>query len=292
MVVANSSAQTWALFKEQVDDTIIKALQPKILYPLLAKVYPANGPIVEFNVTDSYLDAEEESEAGEYANAVLNYERKFASVKDIGLAPRIPVNWIKDSRWDLVNDHVEAIGFGIARSINKDMMDALNIFVSGGTYRGQSYSAVANHVVAATDVWSGVAASIVMDISNALEALESDDAGDGRKFLILNPKAFKYIRTDPNFFRYINSGENKLIRQGIYPTPYGVEILVSSQAPLTYGLMVNVDLASIKYYEREALTIEIEKSARSKQIDVVAYIRYALACARPKALVKLTGLTA
>jgi hypothetical protein len=42
--VGSSSSQSWALFKEQVDDTIVKALQPKIVYPLLAKVYPAKWP--------------------------------------------------------------------------------------------------------------------------------------------------------------------------------------------------------------------------------------------------------
>ncbi len=49
--IAASSANSWALFKEQVDDTIIKALQPKIIYPLLAKAYPANGPVGDYNVT-------------------------------------------------------------------------------------------------------------------------------------------------------------------------------------------------------------------------------------------------
>ena len=52
MVVASSSAQSWALFKEQVDDTIIKALQPKIIYPICAKTFPALGGSVEYNVTD------------------------------------------------------------------------------------------------------------------------------------------------------------------------------------------------------------------------------------------------
>ena len=33
--IGATSNTTWALFKEQVDDTIIKALQPKIIYPLI-----------------------------------------------------------------------------------------------------------------------------------------------------------------------------------------------------------------------------------------------------------------
>src|SRR6056297_2134866 len=99
--IAASSSSTWALFKEQVDDTIVKALQPKIIYPLLAKVYPANGPVIDFNVTDSWLNPEEESESGEYPNAIMDFTRKYATIKDLGVAPRIPINWIKDSRWDL-----------------------------------------------------------------------------------------------------------------------------------------------------------------------------------------------
>lgn len=288
--IAASSNSSWALFKEQVDDTIIKALQPKIIYPLLAKTYPANGPVVEYNTTDSWLEPEEESESGEYPNQILDFTRNFATVKDLGVAPRIPINWIKDSRWDLVNDHVEAIGFGIARYINSDFLTALNVFVAGGTYRGQTYSAVTNHVIAATAVWSATTADILLDISNLLEALESDDAGDGRKYLILHPKVFKYLRLDPNLVKYLNYGNADLIKRGIYPTPFGVDILTTSQASQTTGLLVNVDLAAIKYYEREPLTVEIEKAARSKFLDIVAYIRYAVACARPKGLAKITGL--
>jgi len=290
--IGASSNSTWALFKEQVDDTIVKALQPKIIYPLLAKVYPANGPVVDYNVTDSWLNPEQESESGEYPNAIMDFTRKYATIKDIGVAPRIPINWIKDSRWDLVNDHVEAIGFGIARHINSDFLTALNTFVAGGTYQGQSYTAPTNHVTTATALWSATSADIIADISDGLSVLEADDAGDGRKFLILHPSAFKWLRTDPNLLKFINYGNADLIQKGIYPTPFGVDILVTSQATATYGLLVNVDLASIRYYEREPLTVEIEKAARSKHLDVVAYIRYAIACARPKGLVKINTITA
>jgi hypothetical protein len=288
--VGSTSNSTWALFKEQVDDTIIKALQPKIIYPLLAKVYPANGPVVEYNTTDSWLSPEVESEGGEYPNAILDFTRNFATIKDLGIAPRIPINWIKDARWDLVNDHVEAIGFGIARYINSDFLTALNVFVAGGTYMGQSFTAPTNHVTTATAIWSAAGADIIADISGGLSVLEADDAGDGRKFLVLHPSTFKYLRIDPNLLKYLNYGSSELIQKGIYPTPFGVDILVTSQAATTYGLLVNVDMAAIKYYEREPLTVEIEKAARSKHLDVVAYIRYAIACARPKGLVKINTI--
>ena len=288
--VASSSSSTWALFKEQVDDTIIKALQPKIIYPLLGKVYPAIGPVIDYNVTDSWLNPEEESESGEYPSAIMDFTRNFATIKDLGVAPRIPINWIKDARWDLVNDHVEAIGFGIARHINLDFLTALNVFVAGGTYQGQTYSAVTDHVVAAGALWSSASADVIQNISSMIRALAADDAGDGRKFLILHPDTMQYLRTDPNLLKYINYGDADLIRKGIYPTPFGVDILESSQAATSYALLVNVDLAAIRYYEREPLTVEVEKAARSKHLDIVAYIRYAIACARPKGIVKLTGI--
>ena len=290
--IGATSSSTWALFKEQVDDTIVKALQPKIIYPLLAKTYPANGPVVDYNTTDTWLNPEEESESGEYPSQILDFTRNFATIKDVGVAPRIPINWIKDARWDLVNDHVEAIGFGIARHINSDFLTALEVFVAGGTYRGQTFTAPTNHVTTATALWSAAGADIIADISDALSVLEADDAGDGRKFLILHPTAFKWLRTDPNLLKFINYGNADLIQKGIYPTPFGVDILVTSQATATYALMVNVDMASIRYYEREPLTVEIEKSARSKHLDIVAYIRYAIACARPKGLVKINTITA
>lgn len=288
--IAASSASTWALFKEQVDDTIIKALQPKIIYPLLGKVYPANGPVVEYNTTDTWLTPEEESESGEYPSQVLDFQRNFATIKDLGVAPRIPINWIKDARWDLVNDHVEGIGFGIARHINSDFLTALYTYVAGGTYAGQTLSAVSNHSISATALWSAADADVIQDISDGLAALEADDAGDGRKFLVLHPNTFKYLRIDPNLLKYINYGNADLIQKGIYPTPFGVDILVTSQADDTYGLMINVDLAAVRFYEREPLTVEVEKAARSKHLDIVAYTRYAIACARPKGLAVITGI--
>jgi hypothetical protein len=292
MVVASSSAQSWALFKEQVDDTIIKALQPKIIYPLLAKTYPAISPAVEYNVTDSWLSPDEVSESGEYSSSVMNFERRFATIKDVGIAPRIPINWIKDARWDLVNDHVEAIGFGIARKLNLDFISALNLFVAGGTVDGQTYAGVSDNVVPAAAYWNAAGADILADISKALSQLGSQNAGEGKKYLILHPKQMEHVRLEPNLLKYLNYGDPALIQRGIYPTPFGVDLLETQQAPTTYALMVNVDLAALKYYEREPLTTEMEKSARSKNLDIVAYIRYAFACGRPKALIKISGVLA
>ena len=287
MAVASSSAQSWALFKEQVDDTIIKALQPKIIYPILAKTYPAISPAVEYNVTDSWLDADEVAESGEYSSKVMNFTRKFATIKDVGVAPRIPINWIKDSRWDLVNDHVEAIGFGIARKINSDFLTALDAFVAGGTVDGQTYTAVSGNVITAIAKWDDAAADILADISKGLGQLGAQDAGEGKKYLIVHPYMMQWIRLDPNLVKYLNYGDPSLIQRGIYPTPFGVDILETSQASQTEAYIVNSDLANLKYYEREPLTTEMEKSARSKNLDIVAYTRYAFACGRPKAVVKL-----
>lgn len=299
MASSMSGAASWALFKEQVDDTIIKALQPKIIYPLLFKTYAANGPVMEFNVTDSWLSPQEVAESGEYPSGVMDFTRKYASIKDVGIAPRIPINWIKDARWDLVNDYVEQIGFGIARSINTDSLTAIELFVAGGTYAGQTWTAVTDHSPAATAVWSGTSADVLTDVSAMLNALESDDAGDGKKYLILHPQAFQYLRVDPNLLKYINYGDASLVQKGIYPTPFGVDILCTSQAyylstagsgSKTYALMVNADLAALKYYEREPLTTEMDKDVRTKYLNIVAYCRYALTCGRPKGLVKLTGV--
>lgn len=290
MVVAASSAQSWALFKEQVDDTIIKALQPKIIYPIMCKTYPALSPSVEYNVTDSWLDADDTGEAGEYKSKVMSFTRKFATIKDVGIAPRIPINWIKDARWDLVNDHVEAIGFGIARKINSDFLSALNLYVAGGTVDGQVYSAISANVLTAAALWSSTSADILNDLSKALGQLGAENAGEGKKYLIVHPYAMQYIRLDPNLVKYLNYGDPALIQRGIYPTPFGVDILETSQAATTYALLVNADLAALKYYEREPLTTEMEKSARSKNLDIVAYCRYAFACGRPKAIVKINTI--
>jgi hypothetical protein len=287
MVIAASSAQSWALFKEQVDDTIIKSLQPKIIYPILCKTYPAISPSVEYNVTDSWLDVDEVAESGEYKSKIMNFSRKFATIKDVGIAPRIPINWIKDARWDLVNDHVEAIGFGIARKLNTDFLSALDLFVAGGTVDGQTYAAVSANVLSATALWSAAGADILQDISKGLGQLGAQNAGEGKKYLIVHPYMMQYIRLDPSLVKYLNYGDPALIQRGIYPTPFGVDILETSQASQNHVYLVNADLAALKYYEREALTTEMEKSARSKNLDIVAYIRYAFACGRPKAIIKI-----
>jgi hypothetical protein len=299
MVIAASSAQSWALFKEQVDDTIIKALQPKIIYPILCKTYPALGPSVEYNITDSWLDADETAEAGEYKSKVMNFTRKFATIKDVGVAPRIPINWIKDARWDLVNDHVEAIGFGIARKLNSDFLAAANLFVAGGVVDGQTYAGYSANVLAAVAAWDTTSADILNDISKALGQLGAENAGEGKKYLIVHPYVMQYIRLDPNLVKYLNYGDPALIQRGIYPTPFGVDILETSQANYdglqaagsrAYVMLINADLAALKFYEREPLTTEMEKSARSKNLDIVAYTRYAFACGRPKAIIKVTGI--
>jgi len=292
MVVAAASAQSWALFKEQVDDTIIKALQPKIVYPILMKTYPATGNVIEYNVTDTWITPEEVGQSAEYPSQVMNFERKYATIRDLGVAPRLPINWIKDSRWDLVNDHVEAVGFGIARYLNSDCLTALNVFVAGGTYQGQTQVAVSNHVQAANAVWSSTSADILDDISNMLQRLEDDDAGDGKKYLVIAPSAMRYLRLDPNLLKYLNYGNAELVQKGIYPTPFGVNILASSQASSTYAILENYDMASAKFYEREPLTTQLEQAARSKNLDIVAYTRFGMAVGRPKGLVKLTGVSA
>jgi len=288
--VGSTSNQSWALFKEQVDYKIIKALQPKIIYPTLCKVYPANGPVVDYNTTDSWLQPGKVSESGEFESGALDYERQYASIKEIGVAPRIPVNWIKDAKWDVVNEHVEAIGFGIARYLNSDVLSSIDTFITGGDVDGRTYTALSSHIVTPTALWSATSSDIVRDIAAGITALSADDAGDGKKYLILHPDAMNYIYIDPLFLKYINSGKNELLDRGIYPTPYGVDILVTTQADPLAALLVNVDLANIKYYERESLVIEIEKSARSKNIDIVASIRYALACGRPKGIVKIAAI--
>ena len=285
-----SSTTTWALFKEQVDDTIIKALQPKIIYPLLFKTYAANGPVMEFNVTDSWLSPTTVAESGEYPAGALSFTRKYATIKDVGIAPQLPLNWIKDARWDLVNDYVEQIGFGIARSINSDCLTALNVFVAGGTYEGQTWVAPTSHTQAATATWASATSDILTDISKTLGLLESDDAGDGRKYLLRHPSAFQYVRTDPNLLKYINYGDASLIQKGIYPTPFGVDILSTSQAATTYALLPNVDLAALKYYEREPLTTEMDKDIRAKRLNLTAYLRYALTAGRPKGIAKISGV--
>ena len=289
-VVTGSSASTWALFKEQVDDTLYKALEPKIVYPIVTENVKANGPVMEYNTSDSWLTPEEIGDIAEYPSQTMEFERNFASIKDIGISPRIPLNWIKDARWDLVNDHVDAMAKGIARFINSDFLSAVNTFVAGGSYNGNTYTAVANHVTTAAATWASDDSDPIADINDALAALGADDAATGEKFLFLHPTPLRKLLMEPTLLKAVNYGNPDLIQRGIYPTPFGVSLVETSQMATTYGLMVNKDASRFKYYEREALTTEMEKAPRAKALDLTAYIRYAFACPRPLGIVKINTI--
>lgn len=294
MVVGATSAKGWALFKEQVDDTIIKAVQPKIVYPLLSKTYPAASGVQEFNTTDSYLDPEDVGESGEYPSVNMSFSRTKVNMSDIGVAPRLPINWIKDSRWDLVNDHVEAIGFGVARKLNTDCLSTLKVSIDAAAASfGVTYTdIISTNSITASYTWGHASADVMKDVSLALGMIEALDFQDGKKYLVLHPSIFKYLRIDANLLKYINYGDASLIQKGIYPTPFGVDILTTSAASTTVGYIENYDYASFKYYEREPLTTEMEKAARSKNLEIVASIRYAFAMGRPKANVRLNTIGA
>jgi len=288
---AQNSSLSWALFTEQVENGLIKALQPKIIYTKFAKSYPTTGPVVRYDDTnESWMSPGLVGESGEYPGGALTFNSTNISMKDIGIAPRLPMNWIKDSRVDLIDEHVQEIGFGMARHLNSDMLTGINTWVSGGTYNGNTYSAVANHVQSATAVWSDAGSDIIADIAKGLAVLGADDAADGLKYLVVHPTPFQYVMTDPNFLKYINYGNSDLVQKGIYPTPFGITFLVTSQAATTYALMVNTDLANIKFYEREALTTELERHARTNHVDIVISMRYAFACGRPKAIYKINTI--
>jgi len=290
MVVDSSSASTWALFKEQVDDTLYKALEPKIVYPIVTEMVKANGPVMEYNTTDSYLTPEQIGDIAEYPSQTMEFTRNTASIKDIGLSPRLPLNWIKDARWDLVNDHVDAMAKGIARSMNSDFLTATNTFVAGGDYNGVTYSAVTNHTVTAAATWASASADPIADINDTLAALGADDAATGEKFLFVHPTPMRKLMMEPTLLKAVNYGNPDLIQKGIYPTPFGVSLVETSQAATTYALMINKDAARFKYYEREPLTTEMEKAPRAKALDLTAYIRYAFACPRPLGIAKINTI--
>jgi len=288
---AQNSSLSWATFKEQVDDSLIKALQPKIIYNLFAKSYPATSAVIRYDDSqESWINPGLVGESGEYPGGALNFNSTYISMKDIGVAPRLPMNWVRDSRFDLINEHVEEIGFGVARYLNSDMLTALNAWVVGGAYNGNTYSSVTNHTTTANAVWSSTSADIIADIAEALAVLGADDAADGKKYLVVHPTPFQYVMTDPNFLKYINYGNADLVEKGIYPTPFGITFLVTSQAASTYALMVNTDLAAIKYYEREPLSTQLEYHARTNHVDIVVRMRYAFACGRPKGILKINTI--
>lgn len=287
-----SGSSNFALFTEQVDATIVRAMQPKIVYDQLSRrVGVTKGNVREYNqtTTDFPVSMTKVSEGGEFDAEVVEFDRQVVAFNEVGAAPRISKRQIEDGEWDIIQITLEEIGFAAARTVNRDCLEAV---------RANVPSSSPNNVVTATAAWSAATADPLRDISLAKEKLEQKNYGDGKKFLIINPNPAAYLRLDPNVSRVMYYGDATVLKGNILPQLYDVNILSTTDLASatgwtslasTFGLLVNADYA-INYYERQALSTEQVEVPKGRAVDVIAYMRYAFAVIRPNATSRISTI--
>lgn len=287
-----SGNTNFALFTEQVDQNIVRAMQAKIVYDQLSrKVAVDKGNVREYNqmTNDFPISLNKVSEGGEFDASLVEFDRKVVAFDEIGTAPRISKRQIEDGQWDIIQYTLEEVGFAAARQINRDCLE---------TIRSNVPTSSPNNVVAATATWDAANADPLRDISKSLQTIEAKNYGDGKKFLVLNPQAQQYLRLDPNVSRVLNYGDATVLKENKLPQLFDVNILTTTDLAsntgwtslnANIGLMVNADYA-MNYYERQPLKTEQIEVPKTRAVDVVAYMRYAFAVIRPNATSEITGL--
>ena len=291
--MAWAGASNFALFTEQVDATIIREMQPKIVYPeATRKVTVAKGNVREYNqMTETEpIGLNSVSEGGEFDSDVIEFDRKVVTLDEKGSAPRISKRTIEDAEWDIVQITLEEIAFAAARTMNRDFLDTLRAGVPTSS---------PDNSLAATAYWSAATADPLRDISLGLDLIEKQNYSEGRKILITHTTPYSYLRLDPNVARVLNYGDATVLKGKSLPQLYDSSFLITtdlnsghtgySSLDNTMMLGLNADYA-MNYYERQSLKTEQIDVPKSRAIDIISYLRYAFAVIRPRATLQVTGI--
>jgi len=287
-----SGNSNFALFTEQVDATIIRSMQPKSIYPeIVRKVSVNKGNVREYNkiTSDTPISMNKVSEGSEFEASTVEFDRYVVSFDEVGTAPRLSKRTIEDAEWDQVQIFLEEIGFAAARTINNDCLEVLRAGVPTSS---------PDHSVAATALWSAATADPLKDLSLGLATIEANDYGDGRLYGIMHSTPMAYLRLDPNVSRVMNYGDASVLKGKSLPEIFGMKFLTTNSLTSQTGwanlantmvLGLNADYA-LNYYERQPLQTEQIDVAKSRAIDVIAYMRYNFASVRPNATFQITGV--
>ena len=293
--MAWASSSNFALFTEQVDATIIREMQPKIIYPeITRKVSVDKGNVREYNkMTDiEPVTLNRVAEGGEFENAVVEFDRQVVALDEIGSAPRISKRLIEDAEWDVVQITLEEIAFAAARTLNRDCIETLRAGVPTSSPDNSN---------AATAYWSAANADPLRDISLIVETIEAQNYGDGRKYMIMHPRPLAYLRLDPNVARVLNYGDATVLKGKQLPEVYDTQILkttdlnssLTGYSSLSYTMVLGLNADyGMNFYDRQPLKTEQIDVAKSRSIDIVTYLRYAFAVIRPRATFQITSVLA
>lgn len=290
--MAFTGAGNFALFTDQVDETVVRAMQPLIIYDKVSrKVGVSKGNVREYNqmTADEPITMSKVSEGGEFLNATVEFDRKVVAFDETGTAITISKRLIEDAEWDVVQYHMEEAGFAAARTINRDCLESI---------RANVPTSLPDNSTPAVAAWSAAGADPIRDISLLVERLESNNYGQGTKYLVIHPTPGAYLRIDPNVSRALNYGDATVLKGDKMPQLFDVNILRTSDLKSqtgytslanTMALLVNADYA-MNYYERQPLTVEQENIPKTRSIQIIPYMRYGFAVIRPNATAQLTGM--
>lgn len=292
--MAFSGQGNFALFTDQVDETVVRAMQPLIVYDKLSrKVSVSKGNVREYNqmTNDQPISLSKVSEGGEFSNATVEFDRKVVAFDETGVALTLSKRLIEDAEWDIVQIHMEEVGFAAARIMNNDCLE---------TIRANIPLSSPDNQIASVGVWTGASADPIRDISLTLERLEANDYGEGTKYFVIHPTPGAYLRLDPNVSRALNYGDASVLKGNKMPQLFDVNILRTSSLKSqtgytslanTFGLMINADYA-MNYYERQPLQVEQQEIPKTRSIQIVPYMRYGFSVIRPNATAQVTGIFA
>jgi len=281
-----SGADNFALFTEQVDATIVRALQPLIVHPdITRKVDVAKGNVREYNklAQDFPYSVTSLSEGAEFPSSTLEFERKVVVLDEKGIAPRISKRQIEDGEFDIIQLTLEEIGFAMARQMNIDCLQTFDTNVPGG------------NVESATATWDNASADPLKDIGTAMADIENNNYTP--KAMVVHPKAYNYLRLDPNFMAATARGDRTVL-MGDIQTLYGMKLLRTTQMGNLAGvtptapskvILCDSDFAA-NYYERQPLRTEQVDVPKLRAIDIVAFSRYAFSVIRANATAEITGV--
>ena len=287
-----SGQSNFALFTEQVDATIVRAMQPKVVYPeITRKVTADKGNVREYNklTEDEPISMTKVSEGSEFDADLIEFDRYVVSFDEVGAAPRISKRLIEDAEWDVIQLYLEEIGFSAARTMNNDCLETLRAGVPTSS---------PDNSVAASALWSASNADPLKDLSLGVNTIENSNYGDGRKYVACHPEAMAYLRLDPNVSRVMNYGDATVLKGKKLPEIFDLNFLTTtalksqtgwSSLAKTMVLGLNADYA-LNFYERQALRTEQIDVAKSRAVDLIPHMRYAFASIRPNATFQITGV--
>jgi HK97 family phage major capsid protein len=272
------SIENWDLIKEQVEDQIVRVMQPAIIYDKASeKRTVSKGNLVEVVTQSTQLSVQTVTEGTELESDDLSFSRDEIVMTEKGVAPRLQQRFIDDCDWDILGIMAEEIALAFARQKNDDFISTVEAGVSSDT------------TFAITTAWNDSGANPVDDIAHLIRLLEENNFGQGSKVLLMHPRAYQELRSEADLYYVNRYGDDSVMRTGFIDEILGVPILTSTDCTEAKILLIDTNIGAVRYYEREPVQLVEDQIPRRRAFDIIAYARYAFHVIRPKAIAMATN---